>query len=81
MSRIVGVVCDHCGTLDVEINSNDRYEDIFPRNGWLSINEWGEPGEPTSDSIHICSLSCLTEFAGKALHEEQHSSERPHEHE
>lgn len=74
MGRVVGVACDNCGSLDVELFSYHeefKYsEDSFPRNGWISLNQWNsvedkmryaEPGE----ELHICSSKCLKEFGEK----------------
>lgn len=74
MGRIVGVACDNCGTLDVEVSEGEfKYsEDNFPRNGWLSINQWQEADNmryamAEGVEIHICSASCLKEFSDKYL--------------
>jgi hypothetical protein len=82
MSRVLGVACDKCGTLDVELNPDSfSVEDMFPRNGWISLNEWGEDGVVGPIEIHICSLKCLAEFSAEALaNEHTHEEGEDHHH-
>lgn len=83
MSRIIGVACDNCGILDVEVNpyTGGITEDSFPRNNWISLNQWGsqEEGVVDGEEIHICSTQCLFDFSKKAL--EGESVEEHHHHE
>ena len=80
MSRVLGIACDRCGTLDVELNPNSfSVEDMFPRDGWISLNEWGEDGAIVLVEIHLCSLKCLAEFSAEAL-ENEHTQDNEEEH-
>jgi hypothetical protein len=87
MSRILGVACDSCGTLDIEINPSINFtEDDFPRRGWVSLTEWNgeEKGVAEADEIHLCSVECLASFSNVALsseNETSHDHEHGHEHE
>ena len=86
MGRVVGVICDNCEALDVEINPHDRMiEDKFPRNGWISINQWSnDEGRLDDDEIHVCSPQCFYGFAKKVMESlppEERNKPRPHRHE
>lgn len=91
MSRIVGVACDNCGNLDVgvsEYSDEFRYtEDNFPRNGWISLNQWAEGDKmryamADGPEIHVCSAKCLQEFATKYANGElDHDHDQDHNHE
>ena len=68
MSRVIGLACDNCGKLDVEVNYEFGVnEDSFPRDGWVSLIQWGDAGDPgpATDDIHICSIQCLRDFVSK----------------
>jgi len=74
MSRIIGVVCDNCGGLDVEVDPGlDINEDSFPRNGWISLTEWDTDEESRpGPELNVCGTSCLKEFAHKVHVDEEH---------
>lgn len=82
MARIIGLACDNCGQLDVEVNySIGVNEDSFPRNGWISLTQWadeGDPGGPEED-LHICSTECLKDFVLKIEEESHEGHDHPHE--
>lgn len=83
MSRVIGVACDNCGVLDVEVNLRDPMgEDYFPRKGWVALTQFeGEDaGELAGEDIHVCSSQCLFDFAKRTL-ETESSEEHGHSHE
>jgi hypothetical protein len=86
MSRVLGVACDSCGTLDIAVKPSMRItEDDFPRQGWISLVQWtGEEKGTPDDEIHICSVECLVSFSNAALaneNDQPHDHKHGHEHE
>lgn len=83
MARVLGVVCDNCGMLDVELNYylNNVTEDSFPRDGWLSLTQWGDESEPgpIGEDLHLCCVDCLTDFVHKLSPHSDEETEHHHE--
>lgn len=82
MARIIGLACDNCGVLDVEVNYlMGTTEDSFPRDGWISLTQWGEDGDPgkPEEDVHLCSTECLKNFAMQIEEEPEEGHDHPHE--
>jgi hypothetical protein len=85
MSRIVGIACDACGKTDIEINAPSALaEDSFPRNNWLSMNQWDDKGNCVGEEAHLCSFECMKTFVDMVLnhnHDDGHPHNHTHDHE
>lgn len=68
MSRIYGALCDGCQKVDAVSADDPMYEDLVPRNGWITITVWGQQSDsrkspnPEKD-IHACSVDCMIKVA------------------
>lgn len=78
MSLIIGVLCDSCGSSDIEETLDGRNVDNFPRNNWLSITQWEgqDIGKPQAE-LHVCRIECL-ESLPKVLKEQTQKESNPH---